>query len=394
VDRLSCAIAIAVLLTGPAAASPGAELSGQPPLPAGTPVDFDAPLGNDYVILGAPASNTFAPVSAGVDFSIHHPIPGLAYVGGADVDDLDGDGDNDFVVCDAPQVGPNVVYSYVNDGRGHYSVHELAQFDNDFGQICTYLRIADFNGDGTLDFVVGDPELDHGIQVYLLLDPGAVGLVVPLDTSWQGEDDTTFVVGVAAGDLDGDALADVALLDEFPAAVYLYPGDGLGGFGSPNLVIDLETDFGVVNADGLARIDVEGDGDLDLVVGGAEDGAHYVYTNDGAGNFSAPAGPAFDVDNFTQLDDWDADGDGDTDLLIARFPDGTLLYSENVGGTLQSPVPRTSMGPLGYGIGAPRTPFPPPIATPAVSRTGVALLAVGLLAGSTALLAARRRKRC
>jgi len=68
---------------------------------------------------------------------------------GVDVEDIDGDGDLDFMACDGIQ---EHVFLYTNDGTGYF-VPSLAVSDVSSNWWSTNLRIIDFNDDGLLDFV-------------------------------------------------------------------------------------------------------------------------------------------------------------------------------------------------------------------------------------------------
>jgi len=82
--------------------------------------------------------------------------------------------------------------------------------------------------------------------------------------------------------------------------------------------------------------DVDGDNDLDLVVGLSEDGGVRVYTNTGsptAGSFSAAAMQVIgDVGLYAYPVFTDFDGDGDTDIFCGRDGQG-FIYYQNDGST-------------------------------------------------------------
>jgi hypothetical protein len=135
--------------------------------------------------------------------------------------------------------------------------------------------------------------------------------------------------------------------------VRFYAGDGTGSFGAPVLLFNAGADFGEAGLTGLAAFDLEGDGDLDLVVGGGFSGTHYLYTNNGAGGFTRPAASAFDIDAQTGVDAFDADHDGDHDLVVAAYGPKLLYYVENLGGTLAAPVVVATLSGASIGVGAP-----------------------------------------
>jgi hypothetical protein len=119
---------------------------------------------------------------------------------------------------------------------------------------------------------------------------------------------------VVAGDVDGDG--DLDLLTASPSGVSVRLNTGKGAF-QPGQQLAIE------NTGALVLADVDEDGDLDLVVGAATtDANHYgllrVYLNSGS-----PSG-LFNSGTTTSTENWpvatlataDLDGDGDLDLVI------------------------------------------------------------------------------
>ena len=274
---------------------------------------------------------------------------------------MDGDGDNDFLACDGTT---GQVYLYTQ-GPPMIFTPSIAATGITAGVggsiFCTNLREADFNGDGQRDFVVGDNRVTKGMFVYLQGPPGTFTPVAGgLDVSWASPSGAACncLFGVAAGDVDGDAFPDVLVLGYLGAGagkINFYKGDGIGGMAAPASILSVSGDFPVASAPtGIALFDYEVDGDLDIIVGGSADGSHYVYTNDGSGNFTAPAGQAFDVDNYTGIDAYDFDGDNDDDLVLVDWGGRQLVYVANTGGALAAPVGVGTVDGPSIGIGAPR----------------------------------------
>jgi hypothetical protein len=131
--------------------------------------------------------------------------------------------------------------------------------------------------------------------------------------------------GVAAGDFDGDGWCD------------LY----FGGLDGPNVLYrnlgnwkfeDVTASAGVagsnLDATGAAGADVDGDGDLDLVVNSVIGGT-YLFLNDGKGRFSTLNPPLNLNKGGMSLALADIDGDGDLDLYVANYRTVTVRDQPN-----------------------------------------------------------------
>ena len=183
---------------------------------------------------------------------------------------------------------------------------------------CNDVEVGDIDGDGDLD-VVGAF--------------GGVGGLEPVEQStgvFRNDGDGRFQrTGVVPrgnglnsrlGDVDGDGDLDMLVSNLSSDNTYLFINDGRGGYQlSPNLRIRGSTYDGDF-------VDIDGDGDLDIFlvqIGEPENGniagAEQLFLNDGLGNFTdASARIPFsrtDVHDH-DLDHGDLDGDGVVDLVI------------------------------------------------------------------------------
>ena len=130
-------------------------------------------------------------------------------------------------------------------------------------------------------------------------------------------------------DLIGAANTDLLVGNNNGEDLQIYPGDGTGGFGN-------YTTLGSgVRASGLRVVDLDGDGDLDIVksVRGTDGdptvGINIFYTNVG-GTFT-PGNISVDADRSTSIDVGDIDLDGDPDVIVSNTKPGAVgtVYTSN-----------------------------------------------------------------
>lgn len=157
-------------------------------------------------------------------------------------------------------------------------------------------------------------------------------------SSAVGPMERQFAGGAAAGDVDGDGDLDIFLVggDEHPNRLYL--NNGSGSFSDHAVAAGVAfTRSATENHphSGPALADLDGDGDLDLFLGGLAGAPSKVFRNDGSGSFSdVTVGSG--LDGMTSINSissafGDYDLDGDLDLALAHW--GTPRSAANPGET-------------------------------------------------------------
>jgi hypothetical protein len=131
---------------------------------------------------------------------------------------------------------------------------------------------------------------------------------------------------VALGDLDSDGDLDAVIANGLNDAETVWLNDGTGLFA----MHPISPTFGAGNSEGIVLGDLDGDGDLDAVVANYFDEPQTVWLNDGSGGFSPhPTAPNFGVGRSLDLALGDLDGDGDLDIVVTDFNQPNSVWLNN-----------------------------------------------------------------
>jgi hypothetical protein len=174
------------------------------------------------------------------------------------------------------------------------------------------------------------PELGQGRTGFARMDPQKTGVLFTnvLDRSRSLTNSILLNgSGVAAGDVDGDGWCDLyfCALDG-PNRLFRNLGNwkfeevkGAGGAACDGM-----------DATGVALADLDGDGDLDLVVNTIRSGTH-IFLNDGKGHFQEAAGSPINIGRGAMsMALADVDGNGTLDLYVANYRPSALMDMPDV----------------------------------------------------------------
>jgi hypothetical protein len=268
--------------------------------------------------------------------------------------DLNGDKHVDLAALPRLGSGPRV---WLGDGSGHWkeSSGGLTPGDRSCGG---GMEAADVNNDGKLDLVAADH--CQGVYVYLGDGAGAWNMVTKelfpkqLITDEASEMQVMARQGaedVAVGDVNGDGKLDLVVGGSDKGGINIYFGDGTGSSWTHFVGTGLPTDDW---ANRVALADMNGDQHLDIVATFAT--GPRVWINDGKGVFTAKeAGLPTPIVKgiYTGLGIGDIDSDGRLDFAVANWVDGPEVYLQQLDGAFQKTpdvFPQMVGGAIGLGL--------------------------------------------
>ncbi|MGL1902516.1 MAG: FG-GAP-like repeat-containing protein [Fibrobacterales bacterium] len=245
--------------------------------------------------------------------------------------DIDGDGDIDII---ASSWDNNQVYWYENDGIGNFTNH-LVTTNNRRGVI----RVADMDRDGDFDFVLAS---SRNRMVYWYENDGDESFTERTIPNTVGDISSITIV-----DLDSDGDMDITSISDpytTRGSTTWYENDGDENFTEHTIITE------ILDPGSVYTIDIEGDGDIDILTalgdGGftnysTPDGHNEIalYRNDGDENFTEQI-IRINARNAKSVYAVDMDSDGDIDILSSYGTtvswyenDGNLNFTEHIIGT-------------------------------------------------------------
>jgi hypothetical protein len=241
-------------------------------------------------------------------------IPGYALDSG----DVDSDGDIDLVV--ANDHSPNRLF--LNDGRGLFVDATAGRLTTPTNNATYRANLIDIDGDRDLDLLVCN---DHYLPNRVHVNNGA-GVFTDVSATALPANNY-FSTDQVIGDFDGDGDVDWLVVDLYSSS-HLYLNNGAGVF-SDVTSTHLPT-FTAQYQQGHAAADLDGDGDLDIVLSVFVSSTLTILINQGGARFQLAAANYFP--RSVQGDIWIADVNGDNrpDVFLGR---GSVLLMNQGGGT-------------------------------------------------------------
>ena len=325
-------------------------------------LDFAGTIGNQLQVYLASGGGFLSPVALVTSDAVYNTYNSVA-------SDLTGDGKPEIISTNGSN---NTVTVYVNNGDGSFQTG--VYYDN-AGSSYSYaygIATGDFNGDGKADVVVGDsyagavtvfqgngdgtltvPTVGYNTGGYpwtapLVADFNGDGLadIIEADDSFslaylEGYGDGTFrsslsyylpqttniysyTYSVAAGDFNGDGIADVVVgqagnTNAPGVAVFLANPDGSL---KPGVTYGTSS-----NMDYVTVADFNGDGKADIAATDSNAGVVQIFLGNGDGTFTLGQSYATDTAGSpdpTNLTTGDFNQDGKLDLAVANTVSGTV----------------------------------------------------------------------
>lgn len=245
-----------------------------------------------------------------------------------EIADINGDGRPDLLFANGGNYSepgtPEPNRAFLNDGPGRRFIDRSAATFGATPDLARVIKARDLSGDGIVDIIVGTT---YQTQSRLYLGTGGGEFREATSTHLP---QTPLSVGdLEAGDVDGDGDLDLVLADWGPGnnmtnaggRTRLWLNDGSGRY-TDATEARMPSTLIRFSWD-LEFVDTDNDADLDIVVSCKRCGGGSLFRNDGAGNFVEDGRGLPQYTNNYEYEPMDLDGDGFLDLVTLN--DGEIV---------------------------------------------------------------------
>ncbi|MBK9753235.1 MAG: VCBS repeat-containing protein [Nannocystis sp.] len=251
--------------------------------------------------------------------------------------DIDGDGQVDILFANGAGYnsaeGPEQSRVFLNQGAGKPFKEVSQQVFPQPGQT-RVIKARDVNADGAVDLVVGN---SFGNQSWLFLGDGKGGFT---DNTAKLPQQNAGIGDLELGDVDGDGDLDIVLADWGPgdaggegAVTQLWLGDGTGAF--TDATASNMPQIKVSWSWEMDLADVDNDYDLDVLVSCKTCDGSFLFHNDGAGKFVDASDQLPQFTNNYEFEPIDLNGDDFVDLITINDGPGNtehIFLGDGAGG--------------------------------------------------------------
>lgn len=251
--------------------------------------------------------------------------------------DFNEDGFLDLAVANSGDLTVSLVLSQSTSGNISYTTSTLNIDNSAYG-----IAVGEFNSSGHLDLAVTDYE-DNAVRMFLGDGKGnfATGAVVGVSPT---------PTGIVAVDLNHDGNTDLAVLSAGGGTVTICMGNGDDAFNCGDEPIHLVVPSATTDSLSIVAVDLNGDGNLDLVANGLLQNEVYALLGNGDGTFQpsqqdagdgnntaypTQAYPVADAPAYLAVGDFNRDGK--PDLAVTEYQGGSVALLIN--NTLPTPQP-------------------------------------------------------
>ncbi|KAL7481737.1 hypothetical protein ACHAW6_007410 [Cyclotella cf. meneghiniana] len=268
-------------------------------------IDLNGDGTGEIVLIGQTENQVLTNDGMG-NFSVK-ALPGSASLSSCvAVGDMNKDGFPDLVVGSS---GSNKLL--LNDGMGNFTIMDITESDNEYSNMTYDVAVSDLNGDGHLDIVFAN---GYG-RNQLLLNKGNTEINM-FEVSYLPSVHNSTITSapiVLVGDVNGDGSIDIIFKnDNVDGVIELLLNDGGGNFVAsslPPLSMPIWTNP-------IFLEDMNDDGHPDLVFSG--EGSIQLLLNDGTGNFANEINvTAFEQWGWYLMALDDMNDDGHNDIIIS-----------------------------------------------------------------------------